>query len=65
MTAGPRDRWVACPDYAAGPYAEARAASALRDVQRLGACPHAHEIIVSDTPPATAGRWWEKEDPLD
>jgi len=58
----PRDRWVVCAEYAAGPFTAARAAGALRDTTAAGRCPCPHEVIVSDVPPAAAGRWWEEQE---
>lgn len=58
------DRWVTCPEYAAGPFTEAGAAAALKSITDLGACPWPHEVTITSLPPATAGRHWEGEGPL-
>jgi hypothetical protein len=53
---GPRDRWVVCDEYVAGPFTQARAEHELDETTRLAerfrlGCRNEHTIEISDTKP--------------
>lgn len=58
--AEPRNRWVVCEEYAAGPFGEAAAANRLDEIQTGQAqgdrrmCPYPHTVVISEAKPLTA-----------